>query len=219
MPNLSVFDIVGPIMIGPSSSHTAGANKIANIARNIAGEGFNRVDFYLHGSFAKTLKGHGTDKALVGGVLGYGPEDQRLKNSFELAKEQGMEFEFYSEDLGNVHPNTVKILMTYPDGSSFDVQGSSIGGGNIKINKIYGNDVEYSGKNPTLIATYKEQKGIIAFISSILYDEGYNIFNMKTIKDNNKVMLVTELDQGLRKDVYDQIKNGKDFTFIKYLGW
>lgn len=218
MPNLSVFDIVGPIMIGPSSSHTAGANKIANIARNIAGEGFNRVDFYLHGSFAKTLKGHGTDKALVGGVLGYGPEDQRLKNSFELAKEQGMEFEFYSEDLGNVHPNTVKILMTYPDGSSFDVQGSSIGGGNIKINKIYGNDVEYSGKNPTLIATYKEQKGIIAFISSILYDEGYNIFNMKTIKDNNKVMLVTELDQGLRKDVYDQIKNGKDFTFIKYLG-
>ncbi|MGO3017511.1 MAG: L-serine ammonia-lyase, iron-sulfur-dependent subunit beta [Anaerococcus sp.] len=218
MPNLSVFDIVGPIMIGPSSSHTAGANKIANIARNIAGEGFNRVDFYLHGSFAKTLKGHGTDKALVGGVLGYGPEDQRLKNSFELAKEQGMEFEFHSEDLGNVHPNTVKILMTYPDGSSFDVQGSSIGGGNIKINKIYGNDVEYSGKNPTLIATYKEQKGIIAFISSILYDEGYNIFNMKTIKDNNKVMLVTELDQGLRKDVYDQIKNGKDFTFIKYLG-
>lgn len=218
MPNLSVFDIVGPIMIGPSSSHTAGANKIANIARNIAGEGFNRVDFYLHGSFAKTLKGHGTDKALVGGVLGYGPEDERLKNSFEFAKEQGMEFEFHSEDLGNVHPNTVKILMTYPDGSSFDVQGSSIGGGNIKINKIYGNDVEYSGKNPTLIATYKEQKGIIAFISSILYDEGYNIFNMKTIKDNNKVMLVTELDQGLRKDVYDQIKNGKDFTFIKYLG-
>lgn len=218
MPNLSVFDIVGPIMIGPSSSHTAGANRISNVARNIAGEGFNRVDFYLHGSFAKTLKGHGTDKALVGGILGYGPEDERLKNSFELAKEHGVEFEFHSEDLGNVHPNTVKIIMTYPDGSSFDVQGSSIGGGNIKINKIYGNDVEYSGKNPTLIATYKEQKGMIAFISSILYDEGYNIFNMKTIKDSDKVMLVTELDQGLRKDVYDEIKNGKDFTFIKYLG-
>lgn len=218
MPNLSVFDIVGPIMIGPSSSHTAGANRISNVARNIAGEGFNRVDFYLHGSFAKTLKGHGTDKALVGGILGYGPEDERLKNSFELAKEHGVEFEFHSEDLGNVHPNTVKIIMTYPDGSTFDVQGSSIGGGNIKINKIYGNDVEYSGKNPTLIATYKEQKGMIAFISSILYDEGYNIFNMKTIKDNDKVMLVTELDQGLRKDVYDEIKNGKDFEFIKYLG-
>lgn len=218
MPNLSVFDIVGPVMIGPSSSHTAGANRIANIARNIAGEGFNKVDFYLHGSFAKTLKGHGTDKALVGGILGYGPEDERLKKSFELAKEEGIEFNFYSEDLGEVHPNTVKIVMTYPNGSSFDVQGSSIGGGNIKINKIYGNSVEYSGKNPTLIATYEEQKGMIAYISSILYDEGYNIFNMKTIKDGDKVMLVTELDSGLRKDIYDQIRNGKKFTFIKYLG-
>lgn len=218
MPNLSVFDIVGPIMIGPSSSHTAGANKIANIARNIAGEGFVKVDFLLHGSFAKTYKGHGTDKALVGGILGFGPEDERLKNSFELAKEKGIEFNLIEEDLGDVHPNTVKIIMTYPDGSKFDVQGSSIGGGNIKINQIYGNSVEYSGKNPTLIATYGEQKGMIAFISSVLYDEGYNIFNMKTIKDGEKVMLVTELDQGLRKDVYETIKNGKEFIFIKYVG-
>lgn len=218
MPNLSVFDIVGPIMIGPSSSHTAGANRIANIARNIAGVGFNKVDFYLHGSFAATYRGHGTDRALVGGILGFGPEDERLRDSFELAKEAGIEFNFIEADLGNVHPNTVKIVMTYPDGREFDVQGSSIGGGNIKINKIYGNAVEYSGKNPTLIATYKEQKGMIAFISSVLYDEGYNIFNMRTIKDGDKVMLVIELDQGLRKDIYEEIKNGKDFIFIKYLG-
>ncbi|MDD7305043.1 MAG: L-serine ammonia-lyase, iron-sulfur-dependent subunit beta [Peptoniphilaceae bacterium] len=218
MPNLSVFDIVGPIMIGPSSSHTAGANRIANIARNIAGVGFNKVDFYLHGSFAKTYRGHGTDRALVGGILGFGPDDERLRNSFEIAKEKAIEFNFIETDLGNVHPNTVKIVMTYPDGSTFDVQGSSIGGGNIKINKIYGNDVEYSGKNPTLIATYKEQKGMIAFVSSILYDQGYNIFNMRTIKDGEKVMLVTELDQGLRQDIYEEIKNGKEFIFIKYLG-
>lgn len=218
MPNLSVFDIVGPIMIGPSSSHTAGANRIANIARNIAGVGYNKVDFYLHGSFAKTYRGHGTDRALVGGILGFGPEDERLRDSFELAKEAGIEYKFIESDLGSVHPNTVKVVMTYPDGSQFDVQGSSIGGGNIKINKIYGNPVEYSGKNPTLIATYKDQKGMIAFISSILYDQGYNIFNMRTIKDEDKVMLVTELDQGLKKDIYEKIKNGKDFIFIKYLG-
>lgn len=218
MPNLSVFDIVGPIMIGPSSSHTAGANRIANIARNIAGPGYDKVDFYLHGSFAKTLKGHGTDRALVGGILGYGPEDERLKKSFDLAKEQGIEYEFHEDDLGNVHPNTVNIVMTYPDGRTFDVQGSSIGGGNVRINKIYGNPVEYTGKNPTLIATYKEQKGMIAFISSILYDEGYNIYNMRTIKDGDKVMLVTELDKGLKRAVYEEIKAGKDFIFIKYLG-
>lgn len=218
MPNLSVFDIVGPVMIGPSSSHTAGANRISRIARNIAGEGFTRVDFYLHGSFAKTYQGHGTDKALVGGALGYGTEDTELRDSFELAKKEGLEFNFILEDLGDVHPNTVKIVMTYPDGKQFDVQGSSIGGGNIKVNKILGNDVEYSGKNPTIIATYKEQKGMIAWISNCLYEEEYNIFGMKTIKDEEKVMLVVELDEGLRKDVFEKIKSGKEFVFIKYLG-
>lgn len=218
MPNLSVFDIVGPVMIGPSSSHTAGANRIANVARKIAGKGFVKVDFHLHGSFAKTYKGHGTDKALVGGILGFSPDDERLKNSFELAKEAGISYNFIEDDLGDVHPNTVKIVMTYPDGKSFDVQGSSIGGGNIQINNILGNDVEYSGKNPTIIATYTEQKGIISYISAILYDAEYNIFGIKTMKDGNKVMLIVELDEGLRKDVFEEIKSGKDFIFIKYLG-
>jgi L-serine dehydratase len=218
MANLSIFDVIGPIMIGPSSSHTAGANRIAKIARNIAGKGFDKVEFYLHGSFAKTYQGHGTDKALLGGILGYGPEDTRLRDSFELADKEKLDYKFIIEDLGNVHPNTVKIVLYYPDGRVFDVQGSSIGGGNIIINQILGNDTEYTGKNPTIIATYPEQKGVIARISYNLYEEGYNIFGMKTIKKDDTVMLVVELDEDLRQDVFEKIKAGKDFIFIKYLG-
>ena len=104
--NSSVFDIMGPIMVGPSSSHTAGACKIGNIARKMVDRNFNEVDFYLHGSFAKTYKGHGTNRALVGGVLGFEPDDDRIINSFDYADEAGVKYEFYETDLGDVHPNT-----------------------------------------------------------------------------------------------------------------
>lgn len=218
MANLSVFDIIGPIMIGPSSSHTAGANRISKIARDLGAEGFNKVDFYLHGSFAKTYQGHGTDRALVGGILGFGPEDERLRNSFELAKKANIEYNFILEDMGDVHPNTVRIVLSYPDGHEFNLRGSSIGGGNIMINQIMGNLVEYNGKSPTIICTYPEQKGMIAFISGVLYDHNYNIKNMKTVHKDGTIMLIVELDQSLDYDIYKEIESGKEFEFIKYLG-
>lgn len=214
--NLSIFDIVGPIMVGPSSSHTAGANRIAGFARKIGGDGFIRVDFFLHGSFEKTYKGHGTDKALLGGVLGFSPDDERLKESFKYADEKNIEYSFIPMDLGDVHPNTVKVVLTYKDHRS-TVVGSSIGGGNIKIISINGNEVEYYGKNPTIIMSYKEQKGMIAFISNILYDEGYNIHTMQTINEDEDIMLVVELDEKLTKDMEDRMRNGKEYTFFKYL--
>lgn len=217
--NASIFDIIGPVMVGPSSSHTAGACKIANIARKIANPGFNEVDFYLHGSFAKTYKGHGTNRALVGGILGFGPEDDRIINSFEYAKEAGVTYNFIPTDLGGVHPNTVKMVFKYPDGKKdIEIQGSSIGGGAIVINKIYGNPIEYYAKRPTLFMSYGEQKGIIAFVSNVLYNNGYNIHDMKTIKDGDNVMLVCQLDEPLKDDILETITKGKDFTFIKYLG-
>ena len=219
MANLSVFDIIGPVMVGPSSSHTAGANRISAIARGLGGEGFVKADFYLHGSFAKTYQGHGTDRALVGGALGFGPEDERLKTSFEIAEEKGLEYNFIPEDMGeDVHPNTVKIVLTYPDGHEFELKGSSIGGGNIMINEIMGNAVEYNGKNPTIICTYPEQKGMIAFISNVLFDNNYNIKNMKTVHKGGIIMLIIELDQELKEKIYKKIEAGKDFEFIKYLG-
>lgn len=215
--NLSVFDIVGPIMIGPSSSHTAGACRIGKTALKIAGGGFTRVDFYLHGSFAKTYKGHGSDKALVGGVLGFEPDDPRIRDSFDYAKERGLSYSFIPMDLGKVHPNTVRIVMTYPDGHEFAIQGSSIGGGNIIINEIDGNQVSYKGKKPTILASYPEQKGVIAFISNVLYDEGYNIDSMQTIKNDDQVMLIVELNEKLRPGIFDKMKMGRNFDFLKYL--
>ena len=114
----SVFDVVGPNMIGPSSSHTAGAARLGKTASKIAGKPVKEVKFLLHGSFAETYKGHGTDKALVGGILGFDPDDARIRNSFDIAKEMGVKFEFIKTDLGeNVHPNTVKMEMILEDGS------------------------------------------------------------------------------------------------------
>src|SRR5690554_1778680 len=124
-----VFDIIGPIMIGPSSSHTAGAAKLAKIARGIAGEEPEEVTFYLHGSCSKTYKGHGTDRALVAGILGMDPADENLKESLKLAKMKGMKVSFEPKDLGDVHPNTVRVDMKLKDGKEVSVTGSSIGGG------------------------------------------------------------------------------------------
>ena len=218
MKEYGVFDIIGPIMIGPSSSHTAGAARIGQVAISIVKDGFTRVDFHLHGSFAQTYKGHGTDKALLAGVLGFRPNDKRLRDSFKIADEAGITYNFIPQDMGEVHPNTVKIVLYYPDGHEFKLRGSSIGGGNIMINQIMDNEVEYNGKNPTIICTYPEQKGMIAFISNVLFDHNYNIKNMKTINKGNTIMLIVELDQDLEEEVYKEIEAGKNFEFIKYLG-
>ena len=156
MNNVGVFDILGPIMIGPSSSHTAGAARLGKVARAVAGDEVIDVTFYLHGSFAKTYKGHGTDRALVAGILGMEPSDKRLRNSLEIAKEIGLKFKFVETDLGDVHPNTVKFDMLTKSGERREVIGSSIGGGSIKITEVNGNRVEFTGEYPTLIMSQKD---------------------------------------------------------------
>ena len=143
MNNICVFDVLGPIMVGPSSSHTAGAARLGKVARSVLGEKVVDVKFILHGSFAKTYKGHGTDKALVAGILGMQPDDERLRLSLLLAEKSGVKYEFIEEDLGDYHPNTVKFIMTGESGSTCEVLGSSIGGGSIQI-------IEVNGKVQTL---------------------------------------------------------------------
>ena len=134
MREYSVFDILGPVMIGPSSSHTAGAARLGKDARDIVGEDFKAVKFYLHGSFAQTYKGHGTDRALVAGILGMEPDDDHLKDALNIAKSKGIEIEFIPEDLGeDKHPNTVKMVFIMKDGTEKEVMGSSIGGGNVQM--------------------------------------------------------------------------------------
>lgn len=217
MGDYNLFDILGPIMIGPSSSHTAGACRISKTARIISGDGFNKIKFILHGSFAETYKGHGTDKALLAGALRMYPDDDRLKHSFEIAKEEGLEFYFEKGDLGNVHPNTVKIEMYYPNGKVNTVVGSSIGGGNIKIIEMNGIKINFTSEYPLLICRYKDKRGIIAFISTVLSDNGYNIESMHTNKGEEGVTLVIELDKNIDEKTVETISENKDINFVKHL--
>ncbi|MHC6180626.1 L-serine ammonia-lyase, iron-sulfur-dependent subunit beta [Clostridium sp. JNZ X4-2] len=208
MREYSVFDILGPIMIGPSSSHTAGAARLGKIARTIAGGKVQKVQFFLHGSFAKTYKGHGTDKALVAGILGMNPWDENLKKSMQLAKEKNIQVEFIETDLGDVHPNTVKFVITKEDGNISEIMGSSIGGGNVVINEVDGDKIEFTGVYPTILINHVDIPGMVAKVSDILYKYKINIAFMKVYRKSIKgagAAMVFEVDDFISKDVIDEI--------------
>lgn len=217
MKDYKVFDIIGPIMIGPSSSHTAGACRIARVARNISGKGFTEVEFVLHGSFAETYKGHGTDRALLAGAMGFHPDDKRLRNAFEIADEMGLKYSYRREDLGKVHSNSAKVIMKYPDGHEFSVIGSSIGGGNIVIVEINGVPVTYTDEFPTLLVKYDEQTGVISYISTLLSGNNYNIESIRTIKSDDEVTCIVETTQDVDDNIIDEIINNPRFKFAKYI--
>lgn len=217
MKEYSAFDILGPIMIGPSSSHTAGAARLGKIAKEIAKEGFSLVEFYLHGSFAKTYRGHGTDKALVAGILGFQPSDENLRDSFRIADEEGISIEFIETDLGYHHPNTVKIVFKYEDGQDFYVLGSSIGGGNVIVYNINGDAVEFTGSYPTIILKYNDAKGIINKISSVLASHDINIATMKVSREGNIATMICEIDSSLNDDVRKAIENIEDISYSRFL--
>ncbi|CAK7059549.1 L-serine ammonia-lyase, iron-sulfur-dependent, subunit beta [Tissierella sp. P1] len=215
MKDYGVFDILGPVMIGPSSSHTAGAARLGKIAKDIVGTEFHKVVFYLHGSFGKTFEGHGTDKALVAGILGMDPSDEELRDSFEIAKSKGIDFEFIEADLGYQHPNTVKIVFKFEDKEDIYIIGSSIGGGSILITDINGNKVEFSGDYPTIIIKYIDQKGVISRISSILSASEINIATMKVTRENDIATMVVETDSDINKRVVDEIDQLNEIIYIK----
>lgn len=216
MKDYSSFDVLGPIMIGPSSSHTAGAARLGNISKNIAQENFKKVEFYLHGSFGKTYKGHGTDKALVAGILGYEPDDERIINSFELAEKANIEVEFIEADLGYQHPNTVKIVFKYENDDDFYVLGSSIGGGSVIIYDINGDEMEFTGDYPTIVLKYYDKKGVIMSISSIL-SKGHNIGKMNVTRNGNVATMTLELDSSIDDDSVESISSLEDVFYLKYI--
>ncbi|WP_427338879.1 L-serine ammonia-lyase, iron-sulfur-dependent subunit beta [Caloranaerobacter sp. DY30410] len=217
MKNYSTFDILGPIMIGPSSSHTAGAARLGKVAMEIAGNDFEAVTFYLHGSFAKTYKGHGTDRALVAGVLGMEPYDERLKNSLNIAKEKGIKIRFVETDLGYEHPNTVKIVFYMKDGRKIDVTGSSIGGGSIIITNINGYNVEFSGMYPTLVIKHIDKKGIISKVTTVLAKHDINIATMKVNRKTKgkEASMIIETDHEINPIVIEELQNIKEITNVK----
>ena len=188
----SVFDIVGPNMIGPSSSHTAGAARLGKSASKIAGKPVKEVNFLLHGSFAETYKGHGTDKALVGGILGFDPDDARIKTN-----------------LGeNVHPNTVKMEMILEDGSKSTVMGASIGGGNIKLTEMDGLALDFNGSRSAVVLEIKDIPGAIAFITGILGHNNKNISMISTNKPakSEYTFLTIETEDELESSLIDQLR-------------
>lgn len=211
MVDYSMFDILGPVMIGPSSSHTAGAARIGKMAHKFAGNEIKSVTFYLHGSFAKTYRGHGTDKALLAGVLGFGESDDRLRESFEIAAERGVEYSFVEKDLGDLmHPNSVKIVIKRKDDSEVVLIGSSIGGGNIQIVHLNGIDLTISGEHPTIIVRHNTSKGIISGMTNILMacnlDVLYMSFHKKKNRDDEGFMVV-EVSDDVCEDALKAIRS------------
>ncbi|KNF10191.1 L-serine dehydratase, beta chain SdhB [Gottschalkia purinilytica] len=207
MKQYGVFDILGPIMIGPSSSHTAGAARLGKVARSIAGKDFKSVKFYLHGSFAKTYRGHGTDRALVAGILGMDPEDERLRTSLDIAKQESIGIEFIESDLGeSQHPNTVKMVFAKNDGSVIDVTGSSIGGGSIVITNIEGNDVSLTGNCPTIIVKYRDKKGVVSKVTNVLSENNINIGIMKVDRTpEGEATMIIEVDNIIPENVPGEV--------------
>jgi L-serine dehydratase len=218
MKHFSVFDIVGPDMIGPSSSHTAGAARLAFMACRIFGEKVVKVRFILHGSFAKTYKGHGTDKALLAGIMGIKHNDARLRDAFELAKGV-VDFEYVPSDLGDVHPNTVLIEMTGESGVTSSIQGSSIGGGNAVINKIDGVDVTVDGSYDTLITIHKDKPGMVNKLTQVFYDELINLAFMKLYREfkGDKAILVAELDEPISPQALQKLRELTDVYKMTYI--
>lgn len=183
MAFLSIFDVIGPNMIGPSSSHTAGACSISNTAKKLFGKDISHVEFILYGSFAKTYRGHGTDKALVGGILEFNSDDEKIRNSFELASEKNIKFSFEESLVDLEHPNMVDVCMTSYDEDKMIVRGISIGGGKSKIVAIDDISVEFYGEYPTLIIEHIDEKGVLASIFNELAKFDINIAFMKVFRD------------------------------------
>mgnify|MGYP004699782041 CR=1 FL=1 len=204
---LQAFDIIGPVMIGPSSSHTAGAVRIGKYARSILGNIPVKAEIHFSGSFAKTYKGHGTDKAVIAGILGMDTDDARIRISMEIAKEEGLDFSFTEVDISDAHPNTAEIILTDADGKTASVQGASIGGGNIIINKINGTEVSISGKSDTLIIPHQDVPGMIAVVTNILAEHGVNIHGFSLCRDRKggTAVMTIEIDGNMNEDINDAI--------------
>lgn len=217
--NTSIFQVAGPIMIGPSSSHTAGAAKIGRIARQIVSADFDRVTFGLHGSFEKTGKGHGTDKALLAGVIGISEDDERISHSFELAKEANVDFTFYGVELDGAHENSV-VITFYKNGEETAViQASSIGGGNIRVDKIDGYDIGISGTLPTIFVKQDDQKGVISHVATILAENNINVATMKVSRSqkNKDAFCIIEIDEDVTPEILEMLRDYEHIKFVRLI--
>lgn len=193
---MQIFDIIGPVMIGPSSSHTAGACRLGRVARKILADRPIKARIGLCGSFAQTYRGHGTDKALIAGILDMHTYDPRLRNALTIAGEEGLEYEFYLTTLPGAHPNTAIIELTGESGNTCHITGASIGGGNIIVTNINGLDVQFTGQYNTLIVLHKDTPGVIAAVTNTMAYSGANIgnFRLSRPQKGGEAVMTIEVD-------------------------
>lgn len=198
--NMALLDQIGPVMVGPSSSHTAGACRLALLARHCLAAEPHAARFVLHGSFAKTAQGHGTDLALVAGTLGYLPDDPRIRTAFDEAEAGGLAYEFATADLGDVHPNSVQIeLEGAESSSSIKLLGSSLGGGLVQVARVDGFDVRFSGSFHTLLVLHTDRPGVIARVAGVVADDEGNIGSILSAREKRggRAMMSVETDKRL----------------------
>ncbi|SFR93823.1 L-serine ammonia-lyase, iron-sulfur-dependent subunit beta [Anaeromicropila populeti] len=217
---MNIFDIVGPIMVGPSSSHTAGAVRIGYISHKLMGEPIQSADLFLYGSFLATGKGHGTDRALVAGLLGMKEDNLNIPNSFEIAEEKQLKFSFYNgKGLRNPHPNTVKIQLIGISGRKLEVVAESLGGGRIKICQIDGLDTNFTGNYPTLIVHNLDQPGHVTEVTSMLGHKSVNIAAMQLYRDGRggNAVMVIECDQEIPLESIKWLEHLEGIAKVTYL--
>lgn len=201
-----VFDIVGPIMIGPSSSHTAGAVRLGLMASRILDEDVKSVEIQLHGSFAQTYRGHGTDRALMAGIMGFQPEDERIRDALDIARERGIDFQFSKVDLPDAHPNTAIMRLVGSSGRKTVVQGCSIGGGNITITEIDGYSVHLSGEYPSLLIVHEDRPGVITQVTAVISRYNVNVAFMRLSRKNrgSLALMILETDEIVPDEAVDE---------------
>ena len=216
---MTIFDIMGPIMIGPSSSHTAGAARLGRIARRLLGRTPARAEILLHGSFAATGRGHGTDKALTAGLLGMAPDDPRLPQAFDVAREEGMEVTVGSVNLQGAHPNTALLRLTAPDGRALEVRGASLGGGRVRVEAIDGLECTFSGDLPTLIIRNEDRPGQVAEVAGALSRRNVNIATMQLYRDmrGGLAVMVIESDQPIDPVAVKELQALDGIARVTYL--
>lgn len=215
---LDIFDILGPVMVGPSSSHTAGAVRIGNMARTLLGGTVTRARILLHGSFAETGQGHGTDRALVAGLLGMKTDDLEIPHSFELARERGLAFTFGTVQLREAHPNTAVLEVENAEGKSLKMQASSVGGGRIRVDRMDDIDVDFTGGFNTLIVHSLDISGKLAEVTRELSRGRINIANMRLCRSRRggAVLMVIETDQTVAPVVRALIAELPGVTSLTY---
>ena len=206
---MDIFDLIGPIMVGPSSSHTAGAVRIGLVSRKLLGEEVRRAELYLHGSFADTGVGHGTDKALIAGLLGMEPDDVRIPLSFACAEKAELEFSFGVTELRAAHPNSVLLKLWGKSGAELEIVAASVGGGRIQIRRLGGMETCFSAEQPTLIIKNEDQPGRLADVSRVLAQWGINIGTFRVNRDGRGgcAVMVIECDAPISQDVVNTISS------------